>query len=94
MSVSVQLRLPRFVAAIELPSTRGGSVRLPGAVTLSTPAWVVPVTVCVPLAVAAKAWLDPTAIREPAMAMPIISLAGRLAGVGIDAFSNIAFGVS
>jgi hypothetical protein len=65
LRVSVQLKEPRFVAAVELPPTREGSARLAGAVTLNTPALEVPVTVCEPDAVAAKAWLDPATISAP-----------------------------
>jgi hypothetical protein len=65
LRVSVQLKEPRFVAAVELPPTREGSARLAGAVTLNTPALEVPVTVCEPDAVAAKAgWIPPRSARR------------------------------
>src|ERR1700676_723307 len=75
--VSVQLRLPKLVAAVELPSTNAGRVRLPGAVMLSAPAWVVPVTVWVPLPAAAEAELEPITIIAPAMANPAVRPSGR-----------------
>jgi hypothetical protein len=42
-SVSVQLKLPRFVGAVELPPTSAGSAIAPGALMLSTPPGVAPV---------------------------------------------------
>jgi hypothetical protein len=67
--VSVQLTLPRFVAAVELPATRVGNVKAPGAAMLRTPPDVEPVMTCVPLAAAAGR--DPSAITEPVTITPI-----------------------
>src|ERR1700736_3535417 len=88
-SVSVQDRLPRLVAAVELPITSAGSARVPGAVTLRTPAWAVPVMVWGLPAVAAKAWPDPVRIRVPAMIIPVARLSGRPVMVEIEALWNM-----
>src|ERR1700693_402307 len=83
--VSVQVRLPRLVAAVELPATSVGSVRAAGAEMLSTPPDVEPVNVWVPLAAAAGA--DPNMTNAPEAAMAATRLIGRRAsrvGVSLD----------
>src|SRR4029077_9339555 len=67
--VSVQLRLPRLVAAVELPATSVGRTSAAGAAMLSTPPDVDPVTVCVPLA--AEACVEPTVTSAATPATPI-----------------------
>jgi hypothetical protein len=80
--VSVQLTLPRFVAAVELPATSVGKVRAPGAAMLRTPPDVEPVMTCVPLAAAAGR--DPSTITAPAATTPVALRNERRHAVLVD----------
>ena len=85
--VSVQLTLPRLVAAVELPATRVGRMRLAGAEMLSTPPEVEPVTICVPLAAAE---IDPTTSVAPTAVIPATTCNERRLAFRIEVSPNMA----